>query len=267
MGCVCNSKFIGEEDVKLESLNNNNNESLPSNLNLNYLIANKNSTNKTDLNYSPHLNNKDSINTDQNINIENFDKDTKLETIRMSLFYEINSVRLKPESMINKIDKYMNNISKIENGNFYIKADEINNINLHKGKILFEECKKFLKGKIPLKQFVLKNELTFPFPENYSDVSQCIEEKYLTNTINRIKDSFKDFEILNFHYDIMNFNTELSVVLQIVDDTNSMFQRRNNLLNKNFKYIGINVGKFSDGIFLYYFLFANDKKYKLNIYS
>jgi hypothetical protein len=63
------------------------------------------------------------------------------------------------------------------------------------------------------------------------------------------------------------FNTELSVVLQIVDDTNSMFQRRNNLLNKNYKYIGINVGKLNDGIFLYYFLFANDKKYKLNIYK
>ena len=263
MGCHCTSKFLGEEDVKLESLNNVINESIPSIRNLNYLSEN----NISDLSNSPETLNKELINTDQNINIENFDKDTKLETLRLSLFSEINLVRIKPENMINKIEKYMNNISKTENGNFYIKADEINNINLHKGKIIFEECKNYLKNKLPLNKLILKNELTFPFPENYSDVTQCVEEKYLTSTIKKIKENLKDFEIMNFHYDIMNFNTELSVVLQIVDDTNSMFQRRNNLLNKNYKYIGINVGKLNDGIFLYYFLFANDKKFKLNIYK
>ena len=246
MGCHCTSKFLGEEDVKLESLNNVINESIPSIRNLNYLSEN----NISDLSNSPETLNKELINTDQNINIENFDKDTKLETLRLSLFSEINLVRIKPENMINKIEKYMNNISKTENGNFYIKADEINNINLHKGKIIFEECKNYLKNKLPLNKLILKNELTFPFPENYSDVTQCVEEKYLTSTIKKIKE-----------------NTELSVVLQIVDDTNSMFQRRNNLLNKNYKYIGINVGKLNDGIFLYYFLFAIDKKYKLNIYK
>ena len=253
MGCHCTSKFLGEEDVKLESLNNVINESIPSIRNLNYLSEN----NISDLRNSPETLNKELINTDQNI--ENFDKDTKLETLRLSLFSEINNVRTKPENMINKIEKYMNNISKTENGNFYIKADEINNINLHKGKNLFEECKNYLKNKIPLNKFILKNELTFPFPENYSDVSQCIEEKYLTSTIKKIKENSKDFEIMNFHYDIMNFNTELSVVLQIVDDTNSMFQRRNNLLNRLTKYIGINIGKMSNGLYCYYLLFGKDK--------
>jgi hypothetical protein len=252
MGCHCTSKFLGEEDVKLESLNNVINESIPSIRNLNYLLENN-------ISDSPDTLNKELINTDQNINIENFDKDTKLETLRLSLFSEINLVRIKPENMINKIEKYMNNISKTENGNFYIKADEINNINLHKGKIIFEECKNYLKNKLPLNKLILKNELTFPFPENYSDVTQCVEEKYLTSTIKKIKENLKDFEIMNFHYDIMNFNTELSVVLQIVDDTNSMFQRRNNLFSKIAKYIGINIGKMTNGLYCYYLLFGKDK--------
>jgi len=272
MGCHCNSnKLIEKEDIKIESLNNNNLNESTSITNLNYLskFDLNNSNNKIFINdsiNSPQTLNKDSINTDQNIiNIETFNKNTKLETIRMSLYYEINSVRTRPESLITKIEKYMNNISKQKNGKYYLKVDEINNINLNKGKKIFEECKNLLKGKIPVKQFILKNELTFPFPEYYTEVSECIKENYLTETINKIKENFKEFEIVNFHYDIMTFNTELSIVLQIVDDTNSMFQRRNNLLNKNIKYIGINVGKVSEGIFLYYFLFANDKKYSLKI--
>ena len=53
---------------------------------------------------------------------------------------------------------------------------------------------------------------------------------------------------------------ELSVLLQVVDDTNSMCQRRNNILSKSSKYIGINVGKISNGLYCFYLLFGKDKK-------
>ena len=56
----------------------------------------------------------------------------------------------------------------------------------------------------------------------------------------------------------MNSNTALSVLLQIVDDTNFMFHRRNNILNKNSKYIGINIGKIENGLYCYYLLFGKD---------
>ena len=57
----------------------------------------------------------------------------------------------------------------------------------------------------------------------------------------------------------MNSNIELTTLLQIVDDTNSMNQRRNNIFSKSSKYIGINVGKMSNGLYCFYLLFGKDK--------
>ena len=88
-----------------------------------------------------------------------------------------------------------------------------------------------------------------------------MNEKYLTDTLKKLKNELilKNIDIINFHYDIMNSNIELSVLLQIVDDTNSMFQRRKNIFNKNHKYIGLNIGKIEGGLFCYYLLFGKDK--------
>ena len=58
---------------------------------------------------------------------------------------------------------------------------------------------------------------------------------------------------------LMNSNIELTTLLQIVDDTNSMNQRRNNIFSKSSKYIGINVGKMSNGLYCFYLLFGKDK--------
>ena len=116
-------------------------------------------------------------------------------------------------------------------------------------------------------ELILRDELTFPFPTNSDyEFIDCqnldfIQEHYLTITLKQIKNKLyeKNIELINFHYDIMNSNIELSVLLQIVDDTNSMFQRRNNLLNRLTKYIGINIGKMSNGLYCYYLLFGKDK--------
>ena len=57
----------------------------------------------------------------------------------------------------------------------------------------------------------------------------------------------------------MNSNIELSTLLQVVDDTNFMNQRRNNIFSKSSKYIGINVGKMNNGLYCFYLLFGKDK--------
>ncbi len=56
----------------------------------------------------------------------------------------------------------------------------------------------------------------------------------------------------------MNSNIELSVLLQIIDDTNSQFQRRKNIFLKDAKYIGINVGRINESLFCYFLIFAKD---------
>ena len=106
--------------------------------------------------------------------------------------------------------------------------------------------------------------MTFPFPEikNQISIEECTNQFYLNKTLKTINENLEknyNITIINFHYDIMTSNTELSVVLQIVDDTNSNFHRRNNIFRKEGKYIGINVAKISEELFCYYLLFGKDK--------
>ena len=182
------------------------------------------------------------------------------------MIMEINSIRKNPSIIIEKINKYSPFIKSLSKDSF-IQVDKNNKIKLNQGKDLFESFKNIIIKKKPMSELILKNELTFPFPTNseyeYIDNSnlEFIQENYLTITLKKIKNILyeKNIELVNFHYDIMNSNIELSVLLQIVDDTNSMFQRRNNLLNRLTKYIGINIGKMSNGLYCYYLLFGKDK--------
>ena len=191
------------------------------------------------------------------------EKSSLLESLRNLMLKEINNSRKNPLSVIPKIEKYYQNIDISNKNEFFIRVDEKNKIRLYKGKNLFIQCQNFLKKLSSLPSFILKNEMTFPFPEikNKISINECTNEFYLSKTLKKINEEMEknnNIKILNFHYDIMTSNTELSVVLQIVDDTNSLFQRRNNIFRKDGKYIGINVGKISDDLFCYYLLFGKD---------
>ena len=189
-------------------------------------------------------------------------KSLLLESLRNLMLNEINNSRKNPLNIISKIEKYYDMINISKKNEYYIKIDEKNKIKLYKGKKSFDQCKNYLKNLNSLPIFILKNEMTFPFPEkNNITIEECTNEFYLNKTLKIINEELeKNFKItiINFHYDIMNNNTELSVILQIVDDTNSMFHRRNNIFNKEAKYIGINVGKISENLFCYYLLFGKD---------
>ena len=268
MGCKpCTEKNIINYDK--ESINEKN--ELSNKINLNYIAL------KTD-EYIQNFSNKKSF---KEKNLSNFSSDctnhirgniynlnyefsNKLEELRIQMIIEINNIRNNPQSLIPKIEKYKSKISNCGNQIFII-IDRENKLKLSKGKIIFESCKSYLEKKKSVCSLYLKNELTFPFPENGENsemkLEDCISEKYLTPTLIKIKNNILKYniEINDFHYDIMNSNIELSVLLQIVDDTNSMFQRRKNIFNKNHKYIGLNIGKIEGGLFCYYLLFGKDK--------
>ena len=267
MGCKpCTEKNIINYDK--ESINEKN--ELSNKINLNYIAL------KTD-EYIQNFSNKKSF---KEKNLSNFSSDctnhirgniynlnyefsNKLEELRIQMIIEINNIRNNPQSLIPKIEKYKSKISNCGNQIFII-IDRENKLKLSKGKIIFESCKSYLEKKKSVSSLYLKNELTFPFPENGENsemkLEDCISEKYLTPTLIKIKNNILKYniEINNFHYDIMNSNIELSVLLQIVDDTNSMFQRRKNIFNKNHKYIGINIGKVNESLYCYFLVFGKD---------
>ena len=278
MGChICDKK----NDINIEQINdnkfNNENENLnnsffsinePNNLNVN---MNENKAFKISLNNNKinKNNNFDKTNSFNSTNhtISNPQK-VSLESLRMLMLNEINLSREFPNKIPEKIEKYINNIGKNSKNEYYIKVDNYNKIKLFKGIETIQDCKNYLQKLKEFPPLELKYELTFPFPGNkdYSNnlniinLEEAINENYLTQTLKNLSDDLKskNIEIVNFHYDIMNYNIELSVLLQIIDDTNSQFQRRKNIFIKDAKYIGINVGRINESLFCYYLSFGKD---------
>ena len=270
MGCeVCSNR----QEINIEK-NQINENTINSKRNLNYLLHNgypceiqlNDKKFSSDTNTSSNNGNSTSnkVNTNHNIISEEI---SYLENMREQMFNEINLIRTNPGIVSEKIDKFIPFITTKQKETF-IQVDKNNKIKLNKGNLSFEQCKIFFSKKKPIHPLILKNELTFPFPDNvindYLDVhfNEFIKESYLTSTLKKLKVELneKNIDLVNFHYDIMNSNIELSVLLQVIDDTNSMCQRRNNILSKSSKYIGINVGKISNGLYCFYLLFGKDKK-------
>ena len=101
----------------------------------------------------------------------------------------------------------------------------------------------------------MKEELKVPFPINSPEL--CVNKDYIRNVIVFKAEENRDkFSIIDFHYDICYDNIELSVILQIIDDTNSNYQRRKNIFNPKARYIGITEGNLWDYMKCYYLLFA-----------
>lgn len=182
---------------------------------------------------------------------------SQYESLKMLLLSEINEARTSPSTFKNKLYKYEKYIHQV-NGTFYIKADIHNNIKLYHGIKSFEECDLFLSNQRPLCPLTLKNEFNLQFPD--SNLANCDKEQYLTKILTKKTIELKEhnYIITNFHYDISIGNPELSVLLQVVDDTNSKNQRRLNIFSNTTKYIGITVGHLKDGLFCFYFVFGKN---------
>ena len=54
----------------------------------------------------------------------------------------------------------------------------------------------------------------------------------------------------------MTPNPVLSTIVQVVDDSDSQYQRRGNIMSENVKYVGISYGEIKKGVFCFYLLFA-----------
>ena len=82
--------------------------------------------------------------------------------------------------------------------------------------------------------------------------------KILNKKYEQIKN---EYNILGFHYDICSNNTEISSILQLVDDDiENNLTRRKNILNRNVKYVGISYVNIKENIICYYLLFDKIKK-------
>lgn len=201
---------------------------------------NVNSTSKNDPNHQT------------NSNISN--PFSKFEVLMLN---EINSVRLTPKNYSVKLKNLIPMIkgSTANNKIFLIYDDDVK-IELKKGVTAFKSCIEYLNNRnnIALEPIEFVEDLVIPFPHHNSKL--CLDKNYISKCIDDIREKIKNkYEIFDFQYDISP-NPVLSTIIQVVDDTNANFQRRNNILSESVKYVGISYGEVKKGIYCFYLLFA-----------
>lgn len=190
----------------------------------------------------------------------------KYNTEVMKLF---NIARNKPLSFCKHIDYCIGLITTNAEGQLVLGTDKTNKIGLKEGISKFNESKRFLL------HIDCCNELSYDInleieisdnPELWLN-NEYIKNKIIdkqsellnlntnTNTDNSSNTKKNEYSIFGFHFDYGMSDPIISSVLQIVDDNNCENRRRYNILNTEYKAVGI-TNKFSGNRFVSYFFFA-----------
>ena len=162
----------------------------------------------------------------------------------------LNEIRQNPISFANFIEDSMEYITEtMKNGNkvFYYKKQL--KVNINRGEPGFRDAAKELKTRDPLPELEFKNELCVPLPSSKADLQN---KNYLKNQINNIRSNRR---VDAFFKDMIK-NPEVSALLLMVDDNEkSNGKRRDIILRKDIKYVGISAGEVG-GTFVAYFAFS-----------
>jgi hypothetical protein len=167
----------------------------------------------------------------------------------LELFEEINLLRTDPEAYREKIQKYLPFIKATEEGKrqrnyLEVPSKTIGKIYLNKGEKAFSNCVEFLESTTSLEPLIYRKELEIDVPLLQEE---AIKREKITELINiKCQELFGKYQNYGFHFDLNVMSSELSTVLQVVDDGNFHGQRQNNLLSYNFKYIGITNSQITD---------------------
>ena len=265
MGCRCDSKFEEleiEKSANKENPNSNPNFQTISEVNKissNNTLLHKSSTLTPDIkNYlSKHneifqtISDKNvTINYDENTSKKNtidyyqpeeeddsleeniIDKSVPSDEFSKYIFTQINLLRENPSSFINLIQGSESNIQRDKKNRLIYKAKL--KVALDKGIKAFEEAKLILSNTKPMPKLNFDYDMKLKLPKNEINIKS---NNYLKNQV-LIKGD-KGISIKAYWKEII-YDPETCFVLMIVDDNGKKagFKRRN-LLNPEYKYIGI----------------------------
>ena len=278
MGCSClkndlklNELNITEENTKEENIKEENNINFP-NTKVIYkpekIITNTilNSSENTILKskvISPIENKQQEINIIKNNNSNNSMNEIKKESNYLTknifnkrVFEIINKIRMNPIAYSQFIVENIKNISieNCEETNEKTGMKEVKQViifkkkvkvKLFKGEDEFIEAAKLLTKMPPMEPLQFNEDIIMPIPDSFEVMNDIdfIKNKIIKSNIN-----------IFFKSNIKN--PEIAVLLMIVDDNESSEKKkRNAILNKEFKYIGID-SKFINNKFVSYFTFS-----------
>ena len=262
MGCQCNkqNEEAGEDELKKESIDGINEE------------ANENNNNLNNKNDAFGLNNEEANNEDQRENQIKYKGSNKENEEDEEYNEKINEERKAkyanyPEKMLEIINRIRQDpvsyANTIENSIKYIiqesdKEDETKTkiifkkkvkVALTRGEEAFREAAEILRNTEPLPPLELNEEINVPLPETEEEIK---DPKFLKEQVTTLRETTN---IDLFFKDLIKV-PEVSALLMVVDDSiKNPGRKRHAILNKNFRYVGIN-SHFIGRTFVAYFAFS-----------
>jgi len=203
---------------------NNNNEIFPiSSNNENEISSIKNNENIS----------KSPTNEKEILQINDFPSDE----FSLYIFNEINKIRSNPKKYIDLFTNAKENVLIDSKNRLIYKKNKIK-VALFRGIPAFDETIEYLKDIEKMDKLIFNKNLCIKLPKDENEIK---DKNYLKNNIiNMIKNGIK---IKSYWRDII-IDKETSFILMIVDDiSNKSGEKRNDIFNKNMKYIGINSVK------------------------
>ena len=152
------------------------------------------------------------------------------------MFEKINSLRQNPSSFIDIIEKAKSNIQLDKSGIKIYKTSV--KVALNNGETAFDNAIELLKKTKPMQKLKFNPDYIIDIPSNEVDVKS---KQYLTDQVKLKLDAGVD--VKSFWKDIVS-DPESCFILSIVDDSGkNPGSKRDDILNKDLKYIGISTAK------------------------
>ena len=167
----------------------------------------------------------------------------------------INKIRQNPNEYADVIEDSIKNIIKEDNDKIADNPKLIYKykvkVALTRGEPAFREAADALRIMASLPPLIFKEEICIPLPDNMEDFK---DSNYLKK---KVKEILSKNEKINLFFKEMVKIPEVSALLMIVDDNpkKNSGRKRNAILNKDYKYIGISYG-FIGKNFISYFSFS-----------
>ena len=228
MGCECqkiddqNQELTAEETGVIKNLVPNND----------YLLRKQNDNNNNNI-----KNNINNINNNNNISQKSVKQNAKpLDEFSKYIFKQINSLRQNPQAFIDVIQKAKEKVTLDKSGIKIYKSSV--KVALNSGEPAFDEAINILRNTEPMNKLIFNPNFVIDIPRNELDVKS---REYLSEQIKKKVDEGVD--VKSFWKDIVR-EPESCFILTVVDDSGkNAGSKRNDILNKDNKYIGISSVK------------------------
>lgn len=168
-----------------------------------------------------------------------------------------NIARNKPLNFCKYIDYSITLITSNSEGQIVIGNEKTNKIGLRDGISKFNETKRLLLQIESMSELRVDNDLCIEIPD---DNKKWLDHLLIKDLIIKKQNELmgnkqKNYKSFGFHFDYGMVDPVISSVLMLVDDNNCENRRRYNILNSEFKYVGISC-KLEGKKFIGYFFFA-----------